>query len=126
MDINEALILIERYVEAVEDTDLSSAYDDAARTLFTFLREYGCNNRQIGEACNIIEAATGYHPSQIRTLDDAETVKAALYGCLNSDALGRRLQPDQTRDSARWAIDNTRFGFGEAPDPMEPDPMEEE
>ncbi|MBF2083421.1 hypothetical protein [Thermoleptolyngbya sp. C42_A2020_037] len=112
-------MLIEQYVTSLQAEDLNAAYDRAARNLFVFLREYGCSNDQIALACSIIQQHTGYHPSQIRTLRDTETVTTALYGALNSEALGCRKAPDQLRNPSRWAIKTVDFGFGGEVDPDE-------
>lgn len=119
MQIQEALALIEEYVEALESGDWQDAYDKAAKSLFSWLREYGLSDREIGLACRIIQDYTGYHPSQIRSLGEAEIVKQALYGTLNSEALGRRRKPHHLRTRARWALDNIRFGFGGGNDPID-------
>ncbi|MGB3238021.1 MAG: hypothetical protein WBB29_06985 [Geitlerinemataceae cyanobacterium] len=98
MDINAALELIEKYVEALESHEWTQEYEKAARSMFDWMREYGCGNKQIREAGDIIGRHTGYRPEQIRALGEAIEVKQSLYGALNSEALGRKQQPRRLID----------------------------
>ncbi len=121
MDIHTALTLIEQYVESLQAWELKDEYDKAASSMFAWLRDYGCSHSDLGLACSIIQEATGYHPSHIRTLDDASVVKEAIYSAMNSECLGKRLRPTHKAKRVRWAIANVRFGFsrGRENDPID-------
>jgi hypothetical protein len=115
-------ISIEQYVSALDSSDVElmrDEYEAAARSMFDWLRAYRCDAKAFGKACSIIQALTGKHPSQVRTLNDAEALKTALLGAKNSQLLGERISVNDLIDPVSWAIDNVRFGHGGAIDPFE-------
>lgn len=118
--IAEVLSLIEEYIEVLHEWELSHAYVTHARSFESWLLNYGCSQEQRIQADLIIQEATGLPLAAIATIDDVETVKTALYGLCNSEALGRRRSPDELLDPGNWAIANVRFGFGlDGDDPAE-------
>jgi hypothetical protein len=115
-------ISIEQYVSALDSSDVElmrDEYEAAARSMFDWLRAYRCDAKAIGKACSIIQSLTGKHPSQVRTSNDAEALKQALYGAKNSQQLGERVSVDDLIDPVSWAVENVRFGHGGDVDPFD-------
>jgi hypothetical protein len=119
MNLSEALELIELYVESLRNEELNDEFRKQTVVMLEWLREYGCNDTQIRQADSIVQQYTGYRLAEIQSLDRAGIVKEALYGVVNSEYLGRRRQPDEVTDSAKWALDNVDFGFGGDHDPID-------
>lgn len=110
--IAEVLSLIEEYIEELHEWDLGHAYVTHAQSFDRWLTQYGIDASGLKEVRAIVLDVVGHPLEAIASLDDAETIKAALYGLCNSEALGRRRSPEELSDPNGWAVENVRFGFG--------------
>ncbi|MGL5083792.1 MAG: hypothetical protein ACRC8A_20105 [Microcoleaceae cyanobacterium] len=122
MDVSEALMLIDQYIDQLEDWEVSTAYYRDAKSFFDFLKEYGAN---IGAVINIIKLTTGFSPIEIKNRGDAEQIRELLRRTQTSEFLGRRRSPAELeslgKSPGKWAKDNTEFAFT---DDAEVDPDE--
>jgi len=113
-DISLLLTIIDQWLADLDDRQLGDAYDRSSRDFFRFLKDYDCN---VGRVVNLIKRYSGMTPQQIKTRNDAQQLRDMITRYESSEALGRRVKPEQLANPGNWAYENTAYCFDEQDEP---------
>jgi hypothetical protein len=103
-EINQTLALIEEWVEALSDDQVSEQCRQSGRDFFQFMQSRGVN---VALLAKLIIEATGYNPARLYTVEDAGLLRDAIFRYEGAIAVTRI---DERDGNPRTAKNNaTRF-----------------
>jgi hypothetical protein len=109
MDIHEALMLIDEWVESLDEDELPTKCREAGNDFFSFLQRRGFSPKVFS---NAVYKATGYRPIQLHRVEDAKQVREYLRAYLGEEQELSREEFRYGRSNDNWLIESTRRFFG--------------
>lgn len=102
MDINEALALIDEWVQELEEDQLNEQCRQSGRSFFQFMQSRGVNAAYMAR---LIIDVTGYNPAQLWRVEDAALLRDAIFRYEGSEAVTRIQEAQGRGNTARENIE---------------------
>ena len=109
MSIHEALMLIDEWVDSLEDDELPEKCREAGNDFFSFLQRRGFSFREFEE---LVVKITGIKPQNLWRIEDAESLRHYIRAYHGEEQELSREEYRNGRNNRNWLEDATRHFFG--------------